>query len=217
MGLRYATRSPLKNVCRTGRGRNRGEFSKSGTIKYQRIVSKWRRGESKSAFPPLILVGKTLRIYFLARFNNAWRIRREEGGKIWRVNRSKRSTVKSLLIRRSSHCSLNLLFLIILRFPCLLDYYVEKSLPCRGCKGWLNQESPELYIYIYIYTSFQVETRIKIGREEFRGVEDRGKNFRDTQDRTKGWLFRFFARFALVFVAVKLNYLVKKVTYTEIS
>lgn len=72
-------------------------------------------------------------------------------------------------------------------------------------------------IYIYIYTSFQVETRIKIGREEFRGVEDRGKNFRDTQDRTKGWLFRFFARFALVFVAVKLNYLVKKVTYTEIS
>lgn len=100
---------------------------------------------------------------------------------------------------------------------CLLDHYVEKSLPCRGCKGWLNQESPELYIYIYIYTSFQVETRIKIGREEFRGVEDRGKNFRDTQDRTKGWLFRFFARFALVFVAVKLNYLVKKVTYTEIS
>lgn len=56
-----------------------------------------------------------------------------------------------LLIRRSSHCSLNLLFLIILRFPCLLDHYVEKSLPCRGCKGWLNQESPELYIYIYIH------------------------------------------------------------------
>lgn len=43
---------------------------------------------------------------------------------------------------------------------CLLDHYVEKSLPCRGCKGWLNQESPELYIYIYtLHSRLKLELR----------------------------------------------------------
>lgn len=87
--------------------------------------------------------------------------------------------------------------------------YVEKSLLCRGCKGWLNQESLELYIYIY--TSFQVETRIKIGREEFRGRSR--EEFSGHAGSNKRMVLSLFA---LVLVAVKLNYLVKKATCTEI-
>lgn len=65
---------------------------------------------------------------------------------------------------------------------------------------------------IYIYTSFQVETRIKIGREEFRGRSR--EEFSGHAGSNKRMVLSLFA---LVFVAVKLNYLVKKVTCTEIS
>lgn len=119
------------------------------------------------------------------------------------------STVKSLLIRRSPRCSLNLLFLLSFLSSGSMWNYVEKSLLCRGCKGWLNQESLELYIYIY--TSFQVETRIKIGREEFRGRSR--EEFSGHAGSNKRMVLSLFA---LVLVAVKLNYLVKKVTCTEI-
>lgn len=121
------------------------------------------------------------------------------------------STVKSLLIRRSPRCSLNLLFLLSFTFLSSgsMWNYVEKSLLCRGCKGWLNQESLELYIYIY--TSFQVETRIKIGREEFRGRSR--EEFSGHAGSNKRMVLSLFA---LVLVAVKLNYLVKKATCTEI-
>lgn len=114
------------------------------------------------------------------------------------------STVKSLLIRRSPRCSLNLLFLLSFLSSGSMWNYVEKSLLCRGCKGWLNQESLELYIYIY--TSFQVETRIKIGREEFRGRSR--EEFSGHAGSNKRMVLSLFA---LVLVAVKLNYLVKKV------
>lgn len=66
-------------------------------------------------------------------------------------------------------------------------------------------------IYIYIYTSFQVETRIKIGREEFRGRSREEFSGHAGSDKRM-----VLSLFALVLVAVKLNYLVKKATCTEI-
>lgn len=64
---------------------------------------------------------------------------------------------------------------------------------------------------IYIYTSFQVETRIKIGREEFHGRSR--EEFSGHAGSNKRMVLSLFA---LVLVAVKLNYLVKKATCTEI-
>lgn len=48
-------------------------------------------------------------------------------------------------------------------------------------------------IYIYILRS---RLKLELRSEERNSVEDRGKNFRDTQDRTKEWFFRSLRSFS---------------------